>query len=104
MGGHDRGGKAELRVVVADPHDARRDATRPVVHREPRSVGNRLELLERHLEPVRPGERTRGDERVAAANLRALDARQADRHAVTGGRPLDRGVMHLDGACAHVAA
>ena len=97
-------GETKLRVVVADPDDARRDPARPVVDREPRAVGDRLELLERHLEAVGAREGTGGDERVTAADVAALDTGQAGGDALTRRGALHRDVVHLDGPHPHVAA
>ena len=74
--GDDRRCEAQLGVVVPDAHDARRDPARAVVHGQPGAVGNRLELAERDLEPVRARERARRDERLTATDLRALDPRE----------------------------
>ena len=49
---------------------------------QPRSVGDRLQLLQRHVEPVARPEGARGDERVAAAQLAPLDARERERDAL----------------------
>ena len=64
---------------------------------------DRLELGERDLEPVRARERAGRDERVAAADVAPLDARQVDGHALPGLGPSDRRVVHLHRADAHVA-
>jgi hypothetical protein len=102
--GDDGRGETELRVTVADPHDPCGDPARPVVHREAGTVGDRLQLVERHLEPVRARERIGGDQRVAAVHLLALDSGQAHRHPLASRRALDRDVVHLHGAHSHVAA
>ncbi len=60
--------------------------------------------VERDVEPVARRERARRDERVAAAELGALDARERDRDPLPRLRPLDRAVVHLDAADAHVAS
>ena len=66
-----------------------------MVHGEPGAVGDRLQLLERHLEAVRAREGARGDERVAAREVAALEARQADGDALPGLGTLDGRIVHL---------
>ena len=91
-------------MLAVDANDARWNPGRAVVHRQPGAARDRLELLERDLEPVRAGKRVRGDERVAAVDVAPLDARQVDGHPLPGLRALDGRVVHLHRADAHVAA
>ena len=98
----DGGSEPELRVRVPDPDDASGDPAGAVVHGEPCAVRDRRELLEGDLDPVRPWEGAGCDERVAAANLPALDARQADGHPLPRPCARHRRVVHLHGADAHV--
>ena len=60
--------------------------------------------LEGYVEPVADRIRAVGDERVAAPQLAPLHARQRESDALAGLRPLDRAVVHLDTAHAHVEA
>ena len=64
---------------------------------------DRLELLERDVEPVARREGARRDERVAAPQLAPLDARGARARRAAGLGALDRAVVHLDAADAHLA-
>ena len=67
------------------------------------AAGNVLELLERHVEAVGDRETTpRRDQRVAAREPLALDARERDCDALARFGPLDRAVVHLHAAHAHV--
>ena len=88
-GGDDGLGQPELRPAVADSRDARRDVTRSVMERESRAVLDRLQLVERDVEPVRDGVRAGRDERVAAAQLAPLDTRERDGDALAGLGPFD---------------
>ncbi len=81
--GDDRGCEAELSPALADPHDTRRHVARPEVHVESRAVRDRLELVERDVEPVRHRIRAGRDERLAALDLPALDPGQADGDTLT---------------------
>ena len=101
-GGDHRGCEPELRVRVPDADHTCRDAARPVMHREPRAVGDRRELLERHLEAVRPGECARRHEDIAAPEVAPLDAGKVDGNALAGLGTLDGSVVHLDGADADI--
>ena len=96
-------GETQLRVAVTDPDDACRDPARPVVHRQPCPVGDRLELLEGHLEAIGARKGAGGDEGVSPADVAALDAGQARGDALPGRGTLYRDVVHLNGAHAHVA-
>ena len=102
-GRHDRLGQTQLRVAVTDPDDACRDPARPVVHREPCPVGDRLELLEGHLEAIGARKGAGGDEGVSPADVAALDAGQARGDALPGRGTLYRDVVHLNGAHSHVS-
>ncbi len=102
-GRDDRGGEAQLGVALADADDARGNPARPVVYREPGAVADRLELGERHLEPVRARERVGRDEGVTPADIAPLHARQVDGHALAGLRSTDRRVVHVHRPDAHVA-
>ena len=98
----DRRGKPQLRVAVACTGNARRNVRRAVVDVHPRR--DLPQRLERDVEPVADGKRVRRHERVAAAEVVALDARQAHGNALAGLRALDRPVVHLDAPHADVAA
>ncbi len=100
-GRDDRRRKAKLSPALPDAHDSRLHARCPYVDVETRAVGDRLELVERDVEPERDRVRVVGDERLAARDLPALDARQADGDALPGFRPWDVAVVYLDAANAH---
>ena len=74
-----------------------------MVHREPCPVGDRLELLEGHLEAIGARKGAGGDERVSPADVAALDAGQARGDALPGRGTLYRDVVHLNGAHSHVS-
>ena len=97
----DRRRKAKLSPALPDAHDPRRHARCPDVGVETRAVGDRLELVERDVEPERDRVRVGGDERLAARDLAALDTRQADGDALPRFRPWDVAVVYLDAANAH---
>ena len=99
----DRRGEAQLREA-AGLGDARGHGRRAVVDVEPGAVRDRLELLERDIEPVARPQASGGDERVAAAQLAPLDAGERERHSLARLCPLDRAVVHLDAPHPHVAA
>ncbi len=73
----------------------REDVRGSEVHLEPVAVADRLELVERDIQPVRHGIRTVLDENVAPADLAPLDSGQAHRHALARLRPLDVAVVDL---------
>ena len=77
-GGDGGRGEAQLRVALADPPDRGRDLRRAVVDVHAGAVGDRLELLERDVQPEARRVGARLDERVAAPQLRSLDPGQAD--------------------------
>ena len=94
--------EAELRPALAHAHDAAEHLRGAVVDVDAgRDLG---ELLEHDVEAVADGVRARRHERVAAAQLAALDAGQGDRDALARLGALDRPVVHLDAAHANAAA
>ena len=99
----DRRREPELREGTR-PGDPRRHGGGAVVDVEPRAVGDRLELLERYVEPVARPQAAGCDESVAAVQLVALDARERERHPLSRLGPLDGAVVHLDASHTDVAA
>ena len=96
--------ESQLSVVGTDADDATRNPARPVVDGEAGAVGDRLELLERHLEAVRARKGPFRDERVTAREVAPLESREADGDALSCLRALDGRVVHLHRADAHLAA
>ncbi len=84
--------------------DARGYGRRAVVDVQPGAVRDRLELLERHIEPVARPQAAGGDERVAATQLAPFDAGERECDPLARLCPLDRAVVHLDAPHPHVAA
>ena len=68
-----------------------------------RAVRDRLELVERDVEPVARPQAAGGDQHVAAAQLAALDARECERDPLARLCPLDRAIVHVHAPDAHVA-
>ena len=99
--GHDRRREPQLRVA-ARLDDAGGHGGGAVVDVKPRAVGDRRELLERDVEPVARPQAAGCDERVAAAQLAPLDARERERDPLSRLGPLDRAVVHLDAPHPHV--
>ena len=69
-----------------------------------RPVGDRLELLELDVEPVRDGIGARSDERVATCDVAPIDAGQAHGHPLARVGPLDVPVVHLHASHPHGSA
>ena len=89
--------------VAAGRGDAGEDGARPVVHEQALAVRDRLELVERDVQPEARAQRARRDQDVAAPQLAPLDPRQRQGHPLAGLGPLDRLLVHLDAAHAHLA-
>ena len=68
-----------------------------------RAVRDRLELVERDVEPVARPQAAGGDQHVTATQLASLDARECERDPLARLCPLDRVVVHLHAADTHVA-
>ena len=100
--GDDRLRQAQLREALAHAGDPRHDLARAVVDLD--AGRDLVHRLERDVEPVARTEGARRDERVAAAKLGALDARQRDGDALARLGALDRTVVHLDAADPHLEA
>ncbi len=92
----------QLREPVAHAHHTRRHLGRAVVRLHVCPVLERLQLVELHVEPVGDRVYARRDEDVAAPDLPPLDAREGDRDATAGLRPVDGAVVNLDAAHADV--
>ena len=90
--------------MLPNAHDACGNPTRAVVHQQSGTVLDRLELLQRHVEPVRPGKGAGGDQRVAATHAAALDAREREGDPLTCLTAHDRLVVHLHATDAHPLA
>ena len=73
-------------------------------HLHPRAVADRLELVERDVEPVGDRVRAGRDERVAAGDIFPLDAGQAHCDALARLGPLDLAVVDLHAADADASA
>jgi hypothetical protein len=101
--GHDGRVETELRPAGTCTDDPHRYAAGAVVERQPRPVGNRIELFERDVEPVGDWEGARGDEGIAATELVPLDAGQADGDSLTCTRALDGRIVYLDAADTNAA-
>ena len=101
--GDDRSGEPQLRIG-ARPDDARGHGEGAVVDVDARAVADRLELVELDVEAVARPQAAGRDQHVAAPQLAPLDARQGERDPLPRLGPLDRPVVHLDAADAHVAA
>src|SRR5438105_1237778 len=100
-GGHGRRGQPQLRVPLSDPANDGWDLGGAVVDMDAGAVLDRRELLERDVEPVARRVGARIDQRLAAVELSAFDARQADGDTLPGFCALDRPVVHLHAANAH---
>ena len=100
-GGDDRLAQPQL-GVAALAHDACGHVARPDVDGE--RGRERLELLERDVEPPADRVGARLDEHVPALELRARDPRQVDRDALPRLGALDLDVVHLDAAGARAQA
>ena len=71
--GDDLRREPQLRLALAHPNDAGGVLGRPVVDVDAGAVGDRLELVERDVQPVADGVGARLDERVAAPQAAALE-------------------------------
>ena len=74
-GGHRRR-EAQLRPALPTRDDTRRDVGGSEMHVDTRTVGDRLELVERDVEAIRRRIRARCDESVSPAHLAPLDTRE----------------------------
>ncbi len=100
---HHRGGEAELGEAFPETHDPCRAVRRAEVHLHTRIVRDRKDLLEDDVEAVRRRVRAGRDQRLSPRDVTPLDPGKAHRNALTGFRPIDVAVMHLDAADPHVA-
>ena len=88
--------------VAAFAHEPGRHVARPEVSRH--RGRDRLELLERDVEPPADRVVARLDQDIAALQARALDPGQVHRHALAGFGPLDLAIVHLDASRARAEA
>ena len=89
-------------MAFVDAHDPGQVLGGAVVDVEARAVGDLRQLLERDVEPVAQRIGTRLHQHVAAAQVAALDPREGERDPLPGLGAVDRPVVHLDAAHAHV--
>ena len=96
--------ESKLGEALAEPYDARERVRRPDVHLHSCAVVDRLELLERDVEPVGDRIGARRDERLASRNLVALHPGKAHRNPLTRLGTIDVMVVHLHAPNPDVAA
>ena len=103
-GRDDRVGETELGEPISHADEPRRRLGRPVVHAHARVIPDRLQLGELHVEPVAERIGAGLDERIAALEDMALDARDRERDALAGFGALDRLVVDLHAPNANIGA
>ena len=98
--GNEGRGQPQLREPAA-AHDPRECRRRAVMH--DRARWDRGELFQLDIEPVAARVGTRLNEDITPAELTSLDARQSNGDSLTGLGRIDRLIVHLHAADAHLA-
>ena len=94
--------ESQLRVALSDPPHHGGYLGGAMVDVDAGAVTDRLELLQRDVQPVAHGIRAWLDERITAPQLRPFDAGQADGDPLPCLGGVDRAVVHLHAAHADV--
>jgi hypothetical protein len=95
-GRDDRGREAKLRPPVFHPRNTRRHFRCAHVGVDARAVSNRLELVERDIQPVGDRIRAGRHEDVASCDVPPLEPGQAHCDPLSGSGPLDVAIVDLN--------